>query len=59
MKIALCQINSTVGSFSSNIGLIEKHYNDAINKGADLVVFPRWLLLAILLRIYYGRKILL
>ena len=40
MKIALCQINSTVGSFSSNIGLIEKHYNDAINKGADLVVFP-------------------
>tara|TARA_X000001036_G_scaffold292940_1_gene272223 strand:- start:18005 stop:19618 length:1614 start_codon:yes stop_codon:yes gene_type:complete len=40
MKIALCQINPTVGSFSSNLDLIEKHYNDAKNKGADLVVFP-------------------
>jgi len=40
MKIALCQINPTVGSFSSNIDLIERNYKDAINKGADLVVFP-------------------
>ena len=40
MKIALCQINPTVGSFSSNIDLIERTYNVALKKGADLVVFP-------------------
>ena len=40
MKIALCQINPIVGSFRFNIDIIEKYYNDAINKGADLVVFP-------------------
>ena len=40
MKIALCQINPSVGSFSSNIDLIERTYNAALKKGADLVVFP-------------------
>ena len=40
MKIALCQINPTVGSFSSNIDLIERNYKGAVKKGADLVVFP-------------------
>ena len=40
MKIALCQINPTVGSFSSNIDLIERNYKEAVKKGADLVVFP-------------------
>ena len=40
MKIALCQINPTVGLFSSNIDLIERTYNAALKKGADIVVFP-------------------
>ena len=40
MKIALCQINPSVGSFSSNIDLIERTYNAALKKGANLVVFP-------------------
>ncbi|MBI65934.1 MAG: NAD+ synthase [Candidatus Marinimicrobia bacterium] len=40
MKIALCQINPIVGSFSSNIDLIKRYYDRSIDKGADLVVFP-------------------
>ena len=40
MKIALCQINPTLGSFTSNQKLIEKNYHTALENGADLVVFP-------------------
>jgi len=40
MKVALCQVNPTVGAFSSNKELILENYNKAIDGGADLVVFP-------------------
>lgn len=40
MKIALCQINPTVGSFSYNRDKIIEYYKNAINQGADLVIFP-------------------
>jgi len=40
MKIALCQINPSVGAFAHNRKLILSRYEEAIKKGADLVVFP-------------------
>ena len=40
MKIALAQINTTVGDFSGNIDRILKYAHCARERGADLVVFP-------------------
>lgn len=40
MKIALCQINPTLGAFSFNEEKILKVYNNAVGQAADLVVFP-------------------
>jgi NAD+ synthase (glutamine-hydrolysing) len=40
MKIALCQINPTVGKFDFNVEKIRKFYQEAIERKADLVVFP-------------------
>ena len=40
MKIALCQINPILGSFTYNQKLIEKNYHTALENGADLIVFP-------------------
>ncbi len=40
MKIALCQINPTVGAFSSNLELLTKWYSRSVKAGAELVVFP-------------------
>jgi NAD+ synthase (glutamine-hydrolysing) len=40
MKIALCQVNPTVGDFPGNRELILKNYQQALTQGADLVVFP-------------------
>ncbi|NQU27471.1 MAG: NAD+ synthase [Candidatus Marinimicrobia bacterium] len=40
LKIALCQINTTVGAFRSNLEKVRDWYEDAISKGAELVVFP-------------------
>ena len=40
MKIALCQINPTVGALEANKALILNHYIEAVENGADLVVFP-------------------
>ena len=40
MKIALCQINPTVGAFESNEQKIRTWYQNASESGADLVVFP-------------------
>jgi NAD+ synthetase len=40
MKIALAQINSTVGDFAGNIDRIVKFARRAQERGADLVVFP-------------------
>ncbi len=40
MKIALCQINPTVGAIDQNHDRILHWYQKAIDAGADLVVFP-------------------
>ena len=40
MKIALCQINPTVGAINQNKKSIFDWYHRAIDIGADLVVFP-------------------
>jgi NAD+ synthase (glutamine-hydrolysing) len=40
MKIALAQINTTVGDFTGNIERILKYAQCARERGADLVVFP-------------------
>ncbi|NQT97895.1 MAG: NAD+ synthase [Candidatus Marinimicrobia bacterium] len=40
MKIALCQINPTVGAFRSNLKILNDWYNRSVQQGADLVVFP-------------------
>lgn len=40
MKIALCQINSTVGAFKENSDKIIEYVRNAKDKGADLAVFP-------------------
>ena len=40
MKIALCQINPTVGAFNHNRDIILKYYQQSIDINADIVVFP-------------------
>ena len=40
MKIALCQINPTVGSLKNNHDLIKNNYESGIKSGADLIIFP-------------------
>ncbi len=40
MKIALCQINSTVGAFKYNKDKILNYYSKAIGLNADIVAFP-------------------
>lgn len=40
MKIGLAQINTTVGDLAGNQRLIETAYQQLVNEGAELVVFP-------------------
>ena len=40
LNVAICQINPTLGSFENNLYKITNNYEQAIKKGADLVVFP-------------------
>ncbi len=40
MKIALAQINTTVGDFEGNVAKILQYAKLAVDQGADLVVFP-------------------
>lgn len=40
LRIAIAQINPTVGDVDGNAALIESHWRDAAAQGADLVVFP-------------------
>ena len=40
LKIAMAQINSTVGDLEGNIAKIKKYLVDAKSRGADLVLFP-------------------
>ena len=40
LRIALAQVNTTVGDFSGNIEKITRTISDARNEGVDIVVFP-------------------
>ena len=40
MKVALCQINTIVGSLDYNYEKILKFYNRSIDLNADIIVFP-------------------
>ena len=40
MKVALCQINSTLGALSDNVRKIIDVYNNALNSNCDIIVFP-------------------
>ena len=40
MKIALCQINQTVGKLETNRDKIISYYKNSIDKGSQLTVFP-------------------
>ena len=40
MNIALCQINPIVGDFEYNFSKIISTYREAVEKGAELVVYP-------------------
>ena len=40
MRIALAQINPTVGDFSGNLQLITDFFHRAAEQGAELVIFP-------------------
>jgi NAD+ synthase (glutamine-hydrolysing) len=40
VKIALAQIDTTIGDFTGNVDLIVKYAECASSRGADLVVFP-------------------
>ena len=40
MKIALAQINTTVGDFEGNVAKILQYARMAVDRKADLVVFP-------------------
>jgi len=40
MKIALCQINTTIGDFEGNTALIREFAHRARKEGAELAVFP-------------------
>ena len=40
MRVALCQLNSTVGDLRENESRIRGWYDDAVTAGAELVVFP-------------------
>jgi NAD+ synthase len=40
MKLALCQINTSVGDFEYNAKKILDFYQDAVKQGCDLAIFP-------------------
>ena len=40
IKVGICQINPKLGNFDFNYKKLLKNYNKAIDKGANLVVFP-------------------
>ena len=40
MKIAIAQINTTVGDFYGNVELIKNNAIKAVAHGAEIVVFP-------------------
>lgn len=40
MRIALAQINPTIGAIAQNTALIRRFYQEARSRGADLVIFP-------------------
>ena len=51
LRVALAQINPTVGDLAGDASLISKYTEQAIAAAADVVVFPEVVLLAIQLKI--------
>lgn len=45
LSIAIAQINPCVGAIADNVALIERYYDMAQQRGADLVVFPEMALM--------------
>ncbi|MET0954269.1 MAG: nitrilase-related carbon-nitrogen hydrolase, partial [Aeromicrobium sp.] len=44
MRLALAQVNATVGDLAGNADLVVQHCKDAVAQGAHLVVFPEMML---------------
>src|SRR5271168_4732256 len=40
MRIALLQLNATIGAFDKNRARLEETYREAVDKGAELVLAP-------------------
>ena len=40
MRVALCQLNSTVGDLRDNVARMRAWYDEAVSQRADLVIFP-------------------
>ena len=40
LNVAICQINPTLGDFEKNIDNISSNYEQALEEGANLVIFP-------------------
>jgi len=40
MRVALCQLNSTVGDLQNNVARMRAWYEDAVSQKAELVIFP-------------------
>ena len=56
MRVAMAQINSTVGDLEGNIEKIKEYVEEAKRRKADLVVFPELPSPDILLKISYTKK---
>jgi NAD+ synthase (glutamine-hydrolysing) len=44
LRVALAQINPTVGDLAGNAALITKYTKDAVSASADVIVFPEMVL---------------
>ena len=40
IKVGICQVNPILGNFDYNYQKLLDNYNQAIDKGANLVIFP-------------------
>ena len=40
MRVALCQLNSTVGDLNHNLSRMRTWYDEAVSQNAELVIFP-------------------
>jgi len=40
MRVALCQLNSTIGDLKDNVARMRAWYDEAVSQNAELVIFP-------------------